>query len=624
MGARTFSATSGVERPGWRVLLGLVVVPALIAGTLTWALSTPVDHLDRVTAAIVNDDEPVTVNGQTTPLGRQFAAGLIDGTGSGAASNFTWVLTNDDEAADGLRSSRYAAVVTIPKSFSADATSDAGAAGDARQATIHVATTPTSAFLDPVLTRAVTTTATTSLNRQLVGQYLSQVYSGFNTINQQIAQAASGASSLASGASSLDDGAGDLESGAGELADGAATLDSGAQQLATGLSQLAAASRTLPAQTRRLATGAEEVADALSGIERGLDTATTELAAAVDVVCADRRREVRARRACARAERALRRVEVADRLIGPLSAGARDVADGNERLADAMPPLVDGITESDDGAGEVAAGADSTASGAESLASGAEDVAGGAAQVDQGAAQLNDGLSQAVQQIPTYSDDDITTLSSIVPQPVLAQQSTLAAGAQSVPFYCVLALWIGGLVTALARQAVPTRRLLTATSSWRIGSRSMLESAGLGAVQGVLVALVVLPSTDVGRTRDVALVAAAIAVGAVFALANQGLAAAFGAAGRLIALMIALVAVAAGLSSTVSPAAGSVAALMPTTPATSLLTATLTGRATTAWEALAVLLLVAAGSVALVLAGIATRRHGRVVVGSASATSSPP
>ena len=129
-------------------MLGLLAVPLLIGGILTWALATPTAHLDRVTAAIVNDDEPVTVNGQTVPLGRQFAAGLIGGGGSpteatgdsdgdgdassedastrgdassdaagspstvsddttstdAEATNFTWVLTNDDEAASGLQS----------------------------------------------------------------------------------------------------------------------------------------------------------------------------------------------------------------------------------------------------------------------------------------------------------------------------------------------------------------------------------------------------------------------------------------------------------------------------------------------------------------------------------------
>ena len=63
MAAGTFSATAGARHLGWLAVVGLLAVPLLIGGILTWALATPTAHLDRVTAAIVNDDEPVTVNG---------------------------------------------------------------------------------------------------------------------------------------------------------------------------------------------------------------------------------------------------------------------------------------------------------------------------------------------------------------------------------------------------------------------------------------------------------------------------------------------------------------------------------------------------------------------------------
>ena len=219
-----FSATAGSRHLGWLATAGLLSVPLIVGGILTWALATPTAHLDRVTAAIVNDDEPVTVNGETVPLGRQFAAGLIAGTDDSdpasasaaadgtstadattestpAPSNFDWVLTNDDEASAGLNAGRYAAVITIPATFSAAATSIGGPAAAAHQAVIEVETTPSSAFLDPALTEAVTAAATASLNQQLISQYLGDVYAGFNTIDEQIGEAADGAASLSSGAS---------------------------------------------------------------------------------------------------------------------------------------------------------------------------------------------------------------------------------------------------------------------------------------------------------------------------------------------------------------------------------------------------------------------------------------
>ena len=85
----------------WLTVLGVLLLPAVLGGILVTALYNPTERLNEISAAIVNDDEPVTVNGQYTPLGRQLAAGLVEGSDD-FDSNLTWVLSNDDDAAEGL------------------------------------------------------------------------------------------------------------------------------------------------------------------------------------------------------------------------------------------------------------------------------------------------------------------------------------------------------------------------------------------------------------------------------------------------------------------------------------------------------------------------------------------
>lgn len=656
MAPRTFSATSGSERLGRWTIAGLVVVPLVVGGILSWALTAPTTQLDRVTAAIVNDDDPITLNGQTVPLGREFAAGLIAGeapstddapppttpsptgqadTAAAAAPaqpaessdaddgvpDFTWILTNADDAASGLRSGRYAAVVTIPSDFSASATSFSGPASDARQAVIEVATTPASAFLDPALTAAVTQAATASLNRQLISQYLGQVYDGFNQINASIGQAASGAESLASGAASLADGTASLADGAAALATGAeqlaaglGPLDAGAATLSAGLGELSAAVQSLPGETAALARGANGVAAAIDAAASAVSGATARMAAVVAEVC----RLPDPGPVCDRARAALARLESADDQVARLAAGADAVAAGNDALAAAMPGLVSGVDASATGAAELAAGAAEADAGAAGLALGADELASGAQQADAGAAQLSDGatqladgLAEAVDEIPTYTDDDIATLSTVVSQPVLAEQDAVTPGVPTAPLFTVLALWLGGLAIALARQAVPSRLLLTAATSWSIAWRSMLPTAALGAAQGSVAGIVVLGSVTVDALAGLAFAGSSILIGAVFAIANQGLAAAFGGAGRLVALGIALIALSAGLSSTVPPILASVAALLPTAPAATLLRAALTSDPGAAWASLAFLAVVIASSALLVYAGVASRRRLR-------------
>ena len=58
----------------WYTLVGLVLVPILVAGGFLLAGVNASNRLHTVQAAVVNLDEPVTIDGQYTPLGRQLTA----------------------------------------------------------------------------------------------------------------------------------------------------------------------------------------------------------------------------------------------------------------------------------------------------------------------------------------------------------------------------------------------------------------------------------------------------------------------------------------------------------------------------------------------------------------------
>lgn len=622
MDNKALSARSGASRLSPAAIAAVILIPVLAGGVLISALATPAAHLSRITAAIVNDDTPVTINGTSVPVGRQFAASLITGStdpaasvsaaeGSGLGSsdtsrNFTWVLTNDKDAASGLASGEYAAVVTIPSSFSADATSLTGPAANVKQATIRVDSSPSAAFIDPALSQAITQAATTMLNRQLTANYLRNVYAGFNSIHDQIGQASSGAASLASVSASLDSGAASLAAGTSSLASGLTTLDSGAASLSSGMGTLSAQSQSLPGATSQLASGSAAVADATGQVSNGVGNAVAQFSAVVDTVCQH------PGAACDAATAALATLQAADAGAAQLASGASSVASGNQQLAASMPALVNGIDSAASGAQQVASGADSASSGAAQVNSGAAQLASGAAQVDSGAAQLAQGLATAVQKIPTYSDTDMSTLSVVAAQPVVAQQQTTPPGSQSVPLFTVVALWIGGLVLALARRAVPEDRLLTSESSWAMTLRSAGVGAAIGAAQGLLIAPIALVGMHEFAPEWVPFTVLCMLIGAVFALVNQGLAAALGVAGRAIALFITVLALVAGVATTVPPVFASFANALPTSPALGALRAALAADSGGLWGGVAGCLLFAAIGIALLFAGVASRRTVRI------------
>ena len=253
----------------WVSLVGLVLVPLLVAAGFLWATWNSDTRLDRVQAAIVNNDKGTTLNKQFVPLGRQLAGGLVNGEAD--ASNFDWVLTDDDDARNGLESGTYAAVVTIPEDFSKQATSFSKTeVADIAPATIEVQTSQVSGITDGVVAQVITTAARDTLNTELTEQYLDNIYLGFNSTKKQFESVAKGARKLADGSGDLSDGLDQTSTGAKKLADGLEQLDDGTQQLSAGMTKLADGTKELPSQTKQLADGAQKSADGADDLADGV------------------------------------------------------------------------------------------------------------------------------------------------------------------------------------------------------------------------------------------------------------------------------------------------------------------------------------------------------------------
>ena len=340
-----------ISRRLW-TLLGLLLVPLVVAGGFLWATWDFDSRLERVEAAVVNLDEPVRVNGQLAPLGRQLAGELVEGV---EEENFRWTLTDNEDATDGLTTGRYAAVVTIPADFSARATSfSENDADEAERATIEVQTSEVSGIADPVVGRAVTAAATRALNTELTEQYLDGIYLGFNQLNRQFG-------TLAEGADKLADGTGDLSGGLSQSAAGGRELTSGLNQLDTGADQLAGGTRDLATGAGQLSTGLGQLSNGVTRTANGAD----DLADGTDTLADG---------------------------AGGLADGARTLSTGTGELADGARDLSTGTRRLDQGAGRLADGADELADGVADLRNGTRANAAGVRQFAGGLRQYQRGL----------------------------------------------------------------------------------------------------------------------------------------------------------------------------------------------------------------------------------------
>ena len=583
----------------WLTIVGIVLLPAIIGGILVAALYNPVERLDSMSAAIVNDDEAVTLNGQLVPLGRQLTAGLVEGSDE-LESNLNWVISNKEDAADGLADGTYQAIVTIPENFSAAATSTAPGSTP-EQATIKVTTPPDAKIVDDAITAQVTSAAASIMGKQLSEVYLENVFLGFTTLGEQLGEAASGATQLANGATDAATGARSLADGVPLLSTGVTSLANGAQELSTGLgtisgktreaaagaSQLAAgvnagadqliATGIVPAELTAAADGSAAatagVAEALGALVATCDTTTTpEFCAQLAGVQAQAGGAAQAAGGTSYGLGQLA-VQAPEQIAGQLRTIGSNVA----TLSGGLGQLAGGIDQSAAGAGALASGAGQLASGVDQLGAGASSLADGIATLADGTGTLADGLDEASTAIPSYTDSEATSLATVVADPVAAQgNDTNLFGASAVPLLATLALWFGGFGSFVALQAAPRRALTSRAPSALLALRSLAPAAGLGALQGLLVAGVVQLAASYSWDAWVPFALMSVVAGIAFAAINQALVAAFGGAGRWFAALVGVLAVATGVVSTVPGVLSSIAGLMPTTPAYTGMLAALT------------------------------------------------
>ncbi len=483
----------------WLTLIGVLLLPVLIGGILVTALYNPVERLDSIRAAIVNSDEPVTLDGQYIPLGRQLTAGLVEGSdadaevsresetsashgaaapSNGKPSNLTWTISNEQDAARGLKDGAYDAVITIPENFSAAATSTAPG-GTPERATISVTTPPDSLVVDDAITAQVTQAAASLMGEQLSQVYLENVFLGFTTLGDRLTEAADGASGLADGAVQLSSAVAQLAEGASGAATGAAALPDGASALGSGASLLSGGAGELASGLDTIASGTRGVAGGLAGISTGARTSASQLSkdgivpedllgladgaaatagtavaeatgvadelATLVTECLDAgaSRAFCAKLAAAeeKATTTMQTATNASSQSGYAAGGLRQfdttasgefagqltaMASGLDQLTTLLTQLAGGVDQSASGARGLSAGAGDLASGAGQLAAGSRELADGLGALADGTSQLTGGASELAGGTRSLADG-LSTAATSVPSYTESEASDLAS-----------------------------------------------------------------------------------------------------------------------------------------------------------------------------------------------------
>ncbi|MBN9211486.1 MAG: YhgE/Pip family protein [Microbacterium sp.] len=468
-----------------------IALPLLGSAVAAAGLADRMNRSDAIPIAIVNNDQIVTGD-RPMAAGRALTDALVhhDGVALG------WVVTDETDAAEGLRDGDYYAVLTIPEEFSASVLSAGGDHPVATEVTLE--TDPGASAAASAASQVVARTATETLGREVTTAFVSSTVTGIDQLSTALSDAATGAGQLADGTGQVRDGTVQVASGTTEVADGL-------QQLSTGADDLAAGSHRVADGATSLSGGAADLRDGTAGVASG----TARVGEATSATAAGSRQLADGLAAlasscpptagaqyCAAVAGAATTASSLASSAGQAAAGAATTANGAQTLSTSSGALVQGAADLAAGARDSASGADrlaaaaaSAATGADTLSTGATDLAAGATDVASGAEGLATKLSDGAAAAPTYTDDQITQIADVVAQPVTVATTSDGSAAGWLPAVIAAAvLWIGAIATlAIRSRALSAAALVSPTSSGRLTRALLRRNLAIGAAQGVAV-----------------------------------------------------------------------------------------------------------------------------------------
>lgn len=564
----TITANPLARRRSWqrRAVLGAVVlVPLAFTGLFVAALSQSETALDRIPAAIVNEDSLITTtndDGTETNVfaGRQLVTELTGGDADG----FEWTITNADDAQAALASGEVYAILTVPSNFSSSLLSISTDAPE--KADITIRTDDAHSYLTGAVAQAVGQGMVNTFGNEITAQYIGGIFASL----------------------------GDLGSSLSVAADGATELSDGASEFTTGLSTYTGGVRSLSAGLQKLKSGAGE----LSGLSSGVSSYTagvSDLSAGLSGLNAS----LQANAGISAAEKA-----ALQGIVDGLASASASGATLSGSTSAAVGGIQSGITRS--------------AGGAAQLASGGNALVGGASGLADGASELATGLSTGAAQVPAFDAEQSAASAEVAADPVTLSVSTdnpvTDVGQAIATFFVPLGLWIGALAVFLVMRPVARRALASTANNSRLVFLALVRAAAVTAAQAVVLVALLHLSLGVSWAALPATLGFALLTAFAFTAFHYLLTVALGRVGLVVSLFV----VAVQITSTgglypielLSTPFQAVSPLLPLTYGVSGMQAIISGGSATG-AASAAVALVAFAVVSVALALLAMRRTRR-------------
>ncbi|KAA8380533.1 YhgE/Pip domain-containing protein [Leuconostoc carnosum] len=266
------------------VLIAVMLVPSLYALGFLKSMWDPYGEIKNLPVAVINEDQSVKYNGKTLAVGEQLKHNLEN------SNTMKFSFPSQKVANKGLSDGKYYMVLTIPKSFSENATTLLDE--HPKKMSLHYSTSLGHSFIAGQLSKTGAESIARTISKQITQNYAEAMFQqmqalggGFSTAAKGNQQLAAGSQKIQSGndkiatnlqvlaTSSLkfSDGSNTLTQGLGQYFSGVSQAQKGSAKIATGLNKLSEKMPSLNTGVSQLYTGSTNLESGLNQYTTGID-----------------------------------------------------------------------------------------------------------------------------------------------------------------------------------------------------------------------------------------------------------------------------------------------------------------------------------------------------------------
>lgn len=444
-------------------MVTIVAMPLLYCALYLWTFWNPFNEVERIPAAIVNLDRGAKENGKPFHAGKQVVSNLIKSGQLGVEE------TSQQKAVEGLADGTYYYKITIPPDFSKAIVSPT--AEDAIRAELRFEFNDATNYLMSVIGGDAAEQVINKVNETIGDKIMHKVLVKVKGSIPKLEQAAQGVDELAAGTAKLNTGMNELKT----------QLE---QVIVPALGQLD--SNQLVEFNEKVASVAGQAETLLPMVEQAssgpLGQAASDAVAFLNTLPDPDAKQI-ARTLEAAGQAASGDVAAASQMMSTLSTDLRD-------LEQKLHARQDGSLEA-----QLASIEQELKAKLLTLSSGLEKLAGGTGKLNSGMDELQSGVQQGLSMVPHWNRKQLQDLADTLSTPVNLKQETHNVantfGTGFAPFFIGLAMFVGSLLCWMLLTPLQSRAIVAGVSPLRAALLSYLPALLVGALQAIVLFLVV-------------------------------------------------------------------------------------------------------------------------------------